>query len=317
MLSRVAESIYWMNRYVERAENNARYLEVNFNMLLDKQTGFKEQWEPLLITTATNELFKEVYDSPSRENVIEFIGFNLVNPNSILSCISQARENARSIRENLTKETWEQVNNLYLIAHEKAVKKRSRLNDPRKFFEQIKHGCQLLRGIADNTVSRNIGWHFGKVGQYLERADNTSRILDVKYHILLPSIDLVGSTIDIIQWANLLRSVSGYNIYRREYGKILPIHIAEFLVLNRQFPRAILFSVQFAENSMLQISGGERGHFRNDAEKFLGKVRAELEYADMEDIFAEGLHEYLDNFQKKIINVSSAFQKVYFRTTNN
>ena len=309
MLSRVAESIYWMNRYIERAENNARFLEVNFNLVLDMPTGFEEQWKPLLYATASKGLFSGLYGEVNRNNVIRFIGFDRRNPNSIYNCIAQARENARAVRENLTKETWEQINNLYLTV----VKgEPGRGKDPRHFFESIKHGCQLLYGITDSTVSRTEGWHFGRIGQMLERADNTSRMLDVKYHILLPSVAAVGTTVDIIQWAALLRSVSAYNMYRRKHGKIVPFNIAQFLLLDEQFPRSVFFSVIKAEESLHQILGGEQGGYRNKAEQNLGKLRSELEYADMNDIFTSGLHEYLDGMQIKLIGVANALHGVYF-----
>jgi uncharacterized alpha-E superfamily protein len=312
MLSRVAESIYWMNRYIERAENNARFLDVNFNLVLDMPTGFAEQWQPLLRTTASEGLFGELYGEASRSNVIEFIGFDRRNPSSIYNCIAQARENARAIRENLTKESWEQINDLYLTVKKGVEDNIGRKKDPRQFFDRIKKGCQLLYGITDSTVSRTEAWHFGRIGQMLERADNISRVLDVKYHILLPTVAAVGTTVDIIQWAALLRSVSAYNMYRRRHGKILPFSIARFLLLDDQFPRSVFFSIVKAEESLRQIAGGEQSGYRHRAEQYLGKLRSELEYADMNDIFATGLHEYLDDMQRKLIAVANALQEVYF-----
>ncbi len=312
MLSRVAESIYWMSRYVERAENNARFLDVNFNFTLDSSLGLEEHWQPLLSATASSRLFQQYYDKPTRENVIFFIAFDRNNASSIYSCIISARENARVIRENLTKETWEEINDLYLMVKEGASKDYYKKRDPRKFFDKIKKGCQLLLGMAENTVSRTEGWHFGKIGQYLERADNTSRILDVKYHILLPSVTAVGSPVDIIQWASLLKSVTAYNMYRRIYGKIIPLNIARFLILDKYFPRAIFYCLRAAEFSLHEISGGLKPGFVNIAEKKMGIVRSELEYEDMDDIFASGLHEFLDQTQVKLIGVSNAIHKVFF-----
>ena len=312
MLSRVAESIYWMSRYVERAENNARFLDVNFNLSLDASLGMQEQWEPLLSATASLKLFQQNYDTPTRENVISFIGFDRSNPSSVYSCITSARENARVIRENLTKETWEEINNLYFLVRKGVDKEYYKKEDPRKFFDKIKRGCQLLIGMTENTVSRTEGWHFGKVGQYLERADNTSRILDVKYHILLPSLNAVGSPVDIIQWASLLKSVSAYNMYRRLYGKIIPLNIARFLILDKLFPRSIFYCLKAAEISIHEISGGFKPGFANLAEKKMGIARSELEYGDMDDIFASGLHEFLDRTQLKVIGVSNAIHKAFF-----
>ncbi len=312
MLSRVAESIFWMYRYLERAENNARFLDVNFNLVLDLPPGMTEQWKPLVIATGGIDNYLGHFEGFKKNDVIQFIGFDSYNPNSIFSCMRNARENARMIRENLTKELWEEINNLYLFVFE-GVKKGKWVNsDPRKFFTRIKKGCQILWGINESTISRSDGWHFGQLGQSLERADNISRILDVKYHIVLPSVESVGTPIDIIHWAALLKSVSAYNMYRRHYGKILPINITEFLILEREFPRSILFCLQKAEFSLRKISGNQKNGYANNAEKKLGSLRSDLEFADIHDIFTGGLHEFLDDFQKIITDISNAVYETYF-----
>lgn len=312
MLSRVANSIYWTNRYLERAENNARFMDVNFNLTLDLPQYVFEQWEPLVVATGNIELFKSLYSKATRENVIHFMGFDKGNPSSIFCCLSKARENARIIRENITREIWEQINELYFLVKRGERKEKSILKDPRKFFDEVKKRCQLLNGIAQATVARTDGWHFGRIGQYLERGDNTSRILDVKYHIILPSVTSVGSPIDLIHWAALLKSVSAYTTYRRSYGKIVPANIAEYLMLNKKFPRSILHCLIQAEHSLHQISGGDHYGFKNHAEKKIGSVRSHLEYTEINDIFSTGLHEYLDDIQVKIISISEALFDVYF-----
>ena len=312
MLSRVANSIYWTNRYLERAENNARFMDVNFNLTLDLPQYVSEQWEPLVVANGNIELFKSLHSHGTRENVIRFMGFEKENPSSIYCCLSKARENARIIRENITKEIWQQINELYFLVKRGERKQKSILNDPRKFFDEVKKRCQLLNGIAQATVARTDAWHFGRIGQYLERGDNTSRILDVKYHIILPSVTSIGSPIDLIHWAALLKSVSAYTTYRRLYGQIVPANIAEYLILNEKFPRSILHCLIQAENSLHQISGGNHHGFRNDAEKKIGSVRSHLEYTEINDVFNTGLHEYLDDIQAKIISVSKAIFNVYF-----
>ncbi len=312
MLSRVANSIFWMYRYLERAENNARFLDVNFNLVLDLPSGMTEQWEPLLIATGGLDNYLISYQEFRKNDVIEFIGFDESNPNSIYSCMRSARENARMVRENLTKELWEEINNLYLFIYETIKKEKWDRSDPRNFFTKVKKGCQILWGINESTISRSDGWHFGQLGQALERADNTSRILDVKYHILLPSVESVGTPIDIIHWAALLKSVSAYNMYRRHYGKILPFNITEFLILEKEFPRSILFCLQKADFSLRKISGNQSSGFANKAEKKLGSLRSDLEFADINDIFTGGLHEYLDDLQKKISEISNGIYDTYF-----
>jgi uncharacterized alpha-E superfamily protein len=312
MLSRVADTIFWMYRYLERAENNARFLDVNFNLVLDLPAGTKEQWKPLVITTGGLEEYLKNYEDFRKNDVIRFIGFDERNPNSIFSCLRNARENARMVRENLTKELWEEINDLYLFVFETVKKDKWLKSDPRKFFTKVKKGCQNLWGINESTISRNDGWHFGQLGQSLERADNTSRVLDVKYHILLPSVESVGTPIDIIHWASLLKSVSAYNMYRRHYGKILPVNVTQFLILEKEFPRSILFCLQKAEFSLRKISGIQSSGFANQAEKKLGSLRSDLEFADINDIFTGGLHEYLDDLQKKISVISNVIYETYF-----
>jgi uncharacterized alpha-E superfamily protein len=310
MLSRVADTIFWMFRYLERAENNARFLDVNFNLVLDLPPGMDEQWEPLVIATGGLKHYKTLYDDFHRNKVIQFIGFDERNPDSIFSCLRNARENARMVRENLTKELWEEINNLYLFISETRGKWHK--SDPRDLFTKVKKGCQILWGINESTISRSDGWHFGQVGQSLERADNTSRILDVKYHIILPSVQSVGTPIDIIHWAALLKSVSAYNMYRRRYGRILPINITEFLLLENEFPRSILFCLQKAEFSLRRISGNQSSGYANKAEKKIGSLRSDLEFADINDIFTGGLHEYLDDFQKSVGEISNEVYHTYF-----
>ena len=311
MLSRVADAMYWMNRYIERAENYARFMDVNFNLSLELPPSVSEQWRPLVVTTGDWTLYESLYETIEKNKVIYFLGFDPENPNSIYSSIVKARENARAIRPEITKEVWEQINFLYYFVKDGLEKKRWQRKDPREFFQEIKKGCQLLYGIFDATISRNDGWHFGKIGQLLERADKTSRVLDVKYHILLPAPESVGSPIDLIQWAALLKSVSAYDMYRKKNGKLTPLGISDFLILDTKFPRSILRCLMHAEQSLQTITGNSEG-YTNAAEKNLGMLRSQLEYDDVSDIFEAGLHEYLDNFQKNLNGVSAALYESFF-----
>jgi uncharacterized alpha-E superfamily protein len=313
MLSRVAETIYWMNRYIERAENYARFMDVNFNLSLELPPDVSEQWKPLVVATGDWALYKSLYEKPEKGKVIFFLGFDEKNPNSIYSCILKARENARSIRPDITVEVWEQINSLYYLVKDGLSKKVWQREDPRDYFNEVKIGCQLLYGIFDGTISRNDGWHFGKIGQLLERADKTSRVLDVKYHIILPSIDAVGSPIDLIQWAALLKSVSAYDMYRKQIGKLTPHNIVEFLILDKLFPRSILSCLINAEKSIHLISGKDRMHSIN-TEKNVGMLRSSIEYSNMDDIFKVGMHEYLDGIQLKLNDVSISIFDTYFST---
>lgn len=315
MLSRVANTIYWMNRYMERAENYARFLDVNFNLSLDLPPDVSTQWKPLAVTTGDWDLYESLYGKAEKNKIIYFLGFDEKNPNSIFNSIQNVRENARSVRPDITKEVWEQVNYLYYLVKSESETKNWQKKDPRVYFSEIKKGCQLLYGIFDSTISRTDGWHFGRIGQLLERADKTSRVLDVKYHMLLPESKDVGSPIDLIQWAALLKSVSAYDMYRKRFGKLTTTGIAEFLILDKVFPRSILRCLEHAESSLQTIKRTTTG-YSNNAERKLGLLKSQLEYTNIEEIFNTGLHEYLDNFQSDLNDVSNAIYESYFSIEN-
>jgi uncharacterized alpha-E superfamily protein len=313
MLSRVANSVYWMNRYIERAENYARFIGVNFNLVLDLPPSVEEQWDPLLIATADNYLFYQYYDSPTRENVLNFMTFDKRNPNSIYSCISNARESARTIRESISKEMWENLNQLYLWLRDATSKFTWELNTMQDFYTQVRNGTQLYYGIIDATITRNEAWHFGRLGRFLERADKTSRFLDVKYFTLLPDTDITGSTLEMVMWTAVLKSVSAYNMYRQQHQSLTPSHIVEFLILDKLFPRSMAHCIRQAELSLYEISGTTiTSGFTNRAEKLMSKHRAEIEFTEVEDIFGIGLHQYLDQFQIKGNEISKAVFETYF-----
>lgn len=311
MLSRVADSIYWLNRYVERAENVARFIDANLILILDTP-GMSQQWEPLLVTTGTMPEFQERYGEVTGDNVIQCLTFDHKNPNSILSCLRAARENARSVREIISSEMWQQVNAFYLMIEEASAGRT--LPELHDFFTEVKRQSNLFAGIMDATMTHNEGWNFGYIGRLLERADKTSRILDVKYYILLPSVQDVGTTIDEIQWMALLRSASAYEMYRKQIRqhRITPTGVADFLILDREFPRAIRFCLLGAERSLLQINGTSPGTWRDPAERALGRLRSEFDYLTIAEIIKTGLHEFLDNLQEEINSVDDKIFATYF-----
>jgi uncharacterized alpha-E superfamily protein len=310
MLSRVADSIYWLNRYVERAENIARFVDVNLNLLLDAPVGINQQWEPIVATTGDLALFRSRYDSATAANVVRFLTFDSAYPSSIVSCLRAARENARSIREVISSEMWEQVNAFYLMVQE-AAQAEALLELPR-FFAEVKMASHLFAGVMGATMSHNEGWHFGRVGRLLERADKTARILDVKYFILLPSSGHIGTALDELQWIALLKSASGYEMYRKSRHRISPQDVARFLIFERDFPRSIQFCLIQAEKSLFHITGGSPGRWGNDAERQLGKLRSQIDFITIEEIMQQGLHEFLDETEVQINQVSeSIFQKFF------
>ncbi|MGY6559934.1 MAG: alpha-E domain-containing protein [Nitritalea sp.] len=318
MLSRVADSIYWLGRYLERAENYARFIDVNFNLMLDLPPDLKAQWEPLINATGDRELYLVgQFQGFDRRDVVYFLAFAKENPNSILSSIHFARENARVIRENLTKETWEGLNKLYHFVNAKRERKIWLKEDPRAFFQDVKNQILLLYGIADSTVARTEGWYFRQLGLFLERADKTSRILDVKYHILLPTADEIGTPLDFLHWTALLKSVTAFNTYKRLYGNIEPAKVVEFLLLNEYFPRSVFYCLREAEHCLTRISGQGDRALRNSAVKAIGELRAQLEFTEVAEIIDSGLHEYIDGLQIKLNQVSNKIHSNFFQIRDN
>lgn len=311
MLSRVANAVYWLNRYVERAENVARFLSVNQNLTLDLRADEADQWRPLVITTGDQAAFEARYDQASPENVMHFLTFDRDNPNSILSSLTAARENARSVREIISSEMWEQINRTYLMVSDAARHNRVP-SHPHDFYQDVKMASHLFVGLMESTMSHNEAWHFGRVGRLCERADKTARIVDVKYFILLPSVEDVGSTYDTILWSALLKSASAFEMYRKRYRAVRPEKVCEFLILDRQFPRSMAGCLVLAESSLHSITGTPIGSFANAAERTLGQLRWDLAYAQIDEIIAGGLHEYLDNFQTRLNRVGQAIHQTFF-----
>jgi uncharacterized alpha-E superfamily protein len=316
MLSRVADSIYWMSRYIERAENVARFVDVNLNLMLDLPSGSRQQWGPIIDTTGDRAVFEQRHGEATERNAIRFLTFDADNPNSILSCLRKARENARSVREVVSSEMWEQVNGFYLMV-DAAARRKGALNDPHEFFLAVKTASQLFAAVSEATMTHNEAWHFQQLGRNLERADKTSRLLDVKYFLLLPTATDVGTTIDDIQWAAVLRSASAFEMYRKRHGRIVPDLVVEFLLLDSHFPRAIQFCLLQARESIHAISGTAAGMFRNPAERMLGELCSELAYSRTTDILKSGLHEYLDHLQARLNGVSDGIYATFFAVNGN
>lgn len=312
MLSRVADSIYWLNRYVERAENTARFIDANLTLILDSPVGVAHQWEPLVITTGDRQVFWDRYGEATKENVRHFLTFDAKNPNSILSCLWMARENARSIREVISSEMWQQINEFYYMVKETSPEgSMVELSD---FYDEVKRCSHLFTGLMDATMSHNEGWHFGLIGRLLERADKTSRILDVKYFILLPSAQDVGTTLDEIHWIALLKSASAYEMYRKQIHRhqITPMGVAGFLLLDRHFPRAVRSCLFRSEQSLHRINGTAPATWSDPAERALGRLRSELEYITIEEIVKQGLHEFVDHLQQELNFVGEQLYQSYF-----
>jgi uncharacterized alpha-E superfamily protein len=313
MLSRVADSIYWMSRYIERAENVARFIDVNLNLMLDLPVGSTQQWQPLVDITGDTAEFKKGYGVTTQHNVVQFLTFDPDNVNSIRSCIRAARENARSVREIISSAMWEQLNEFYLLINSAGANVGS-LTDPHELFASVKMLSHQFAGVTDATMTHSEAWHFSRLGRQLERADKTSRIVDVKYFLLLPTVADVGTTFDDIQWAAVLRSASAFEMYRKRHGRISPDRVVEFLLIDGEFPRAVQWCLLAARESVHAISGTPAGMFRNPVEQLLGELCSELAYIQVDDLISAGLHEYLDQLQTRMNRVSNGIRETFFAT---
>jgi uncharacterized alpha-E superfamily protein len=316
MLSRVANCLYWMSRYVERSENIARIVDVNLQLLLDLRNlndeRLAQHWMPIVQSTGDEEAFLKLHKKATGQAVTEFLVFQPENPNSILSSVCQARENARMVRDQISIEFWEELNRVYLFVRSPEARKVWK-QSPSEFFQQIKAASLLLVGIGYATILRNEGWWFSQVGQHLERADKTSRILDVRYQSL-PVRGMPGSTSqsEALGWSSILRSCSAWDAYKSLHGaEVHPRLVAEFLLFNEDFPRSARFCVSELNTALRHISGVPSGRFCNEAEKLAGRLEAEMQFSTVEEIFEQGLHFYLDQFQSKLNAIGAAAFNAY------
>ena len=316
MLSRVANLVYWMARYLERAENTARIVDVNAQLVLDLQSrqaaDDPKSWEPLVYVTGDEDKFFELYGEDVTERaVIEFMLFDKRNPSSLISCIAFARENARCIRDQLSGDVWETLNTFYLKLKSDDFARYAQLGSA-DYLSRVKTQIQLLFGVADSMIPRTDLWWFFQLGRHLERADNTSRILDVKYYMLLPDANAVGSALDMVQWASVLRSCSAFEAFRRSRrGQLNLERVVDYLLRDPVFPRSILFSISEADQALRQITAAGNHHDNNPPARLLSELRTELEQIDVLTVIADGLHEFLDDVQMKISGVHAAIQTTF------
>ncbi|MEO7742400.1 MAG: alpha-E domain-containing protein [Usitatibacter sp.] len=310
MLSRVASSLYWMSRYVERAENTARVLDVTWRMsLLVKEASLQDQeWLAPLSITGTLFPFSGRHDHVCAREVLHFMALDPDNPSSIYACAKHARENARAVRGTITSEMWEVLNATWLEMQqmdEDTMQARGISN----FFDWVKERSHLFRGVTFGTMHRDDAYEFARLGTHMERADSTARILDVKYHVLLPSVKDVGGAVDYYQWSAVLRSVSAFEAYRKVYRDVItPLRLAELLVLRDDIPRSLMFCLRQVFDTLGHVQNAQSGETLSRA----GQILAGLQYGRISDIFAAGLHEYLTDFLDSMHDLSQDIQKSFF-----
>jgi uncharacterized alpha-E superfamily protein len=257
------------------------------------------------------ELFDELHGEFTASALLDYVTFEPRNPNSISSCINYARENARAVRDQISSEMWEQINALWLYFRDGSAARDFRANS-HEFYDKVTFASQFFQGVTDATMTHSEAWRFVQAGKFIERADSTTRILDLKYHILLPSGEQVGGNVDISQWMSVLRSCSGMEAYLKiRQGDVTPWGVAEFLVCHAEFPRSIRFCVDRLDEVLHHISSTEEGRFRNEPERLSGLLRSQLDYATIDSVFRHGLHEYLDGVQEQLIRLDLAFHDTY------
>ena len=294
MLSRTADHLYWMARYIERAENMARVLDVTYSMSLVPNAAQSEAalWLPALEISGNVEAYEEDYDSVNAADVIHYLAMDMNNPSSIYNALRNARENARAVRVAMTSETWENINALWL-EFDQFMGQDLAQNGLREFCDWVKARSHLFRGVCFGTMLRDDAFSFVRLGTFIERADNTARLLDVKYHLLLPDQEEIGGAVDYYEWSAVLRSVSAFQAYQKIFSNtIVPWRVAELLVLRRDMPRSLHACLDEINHILDQLSG----HRQTECRRLAGELHARLRFGKMQDIFQKGLHEFLSDF---------------------
>jgi uncharacterized alpha-E superfamily protein len=321
MLSRVADSVYWMNRQIERAENVARAVETTLDLAIDGAISPGRLWNALVCTFGDEADFWGRYGLADQANVISFLAFDQGNSNSIASCLQAARENARTVRDMISTPMWEEINKAHLYVRSAAAA-NAEIDHPREFLDEVKRASQLITGVADATMSHGEAWHFARMGRLIERADKTSRVLDVEHYFqpaAARAAEPAGGAADeseevAVQWSAVLESASALEMYRKVHGAVSRRSVADFLIFDREFPRAMHFCLIKAEESLLAITGGAKGAYTNPAEQRLGRLRSHLDYGAIDEILggAGGLHGFIDGFQTTLNQASQAVFETFF-----
>jgi uncharacterized alpha-E superfamily protein len=294
LLGRTANGLYWMSRYIERAENMARLVDAGLRLALTRTDSSADEWASVLMSAGVKAAFDTRYSEYSAETVGDFLLRDTTNPSSVISCIEAGRANARMVRTALTRETWESINETWMSFKRLLAPDIDQREMP-AILDQIKRQTALIRGAFQGTMLRNEIFDFAHMGVFIERADNTARILDVKYYVLLPSVSWVGSTLDNYQWESILRSVSAHRSYRWVYeADYKPTNIADFLILNRRMPRSLGYCYRMISES-LNLLAEDYGE-RHGCHATVDEIRSRLKPGSIDQIFENGLHEFLNEF---------------------
>ncbi|MEP6755143.1 MAG: alpha-E domain-containing protein [Chthonomonadales bacterium] len=330
MLCRDADSCYWIGRYIERAEATARMIDVHYHFglespLIDKST----QWNSLLAISGSEEAYKDRYGAEEERNIIQFFVFDEKNPDSIRGCLKSTRENARTIREIISSEMWETLNRTWIDFQHWNMDQVMEVS-PHEFFQWVKNASHLFQGITNRTLMMGESRDFLDSGRFLERADQSARLLDVKYHDILPRFTHVGETlgreetassdplgvggpVDVHGWIAVLKSVGAYEGFRKTYHEVTPANVSDFLILSGQFPASVRHSVGRVDGCLRRVSGNSTTTPANDAERESGKLYNHLNFLTAREIIHSGLHEFLEDVQERCADVGNAIRRVYLK----
>jgi uncharacterized alpha-E superfamily protein len=318
MLSRTADHLYRLNRYTERAENTARMLDVNYQTSLLPQSEAMAQagWNGMLSISELLPTYQAQYGAITAQNVMAFMVTDASNPSSIMACLSAARENARAVRGTLTTEVWETLNQTWLEVR-RMISDGDFVGDPSNFFEWVKYRSHLSRGVTVGTMLMDEAFHFMRMGTFLERADNTARLMDVKFHSV--SHDFYGTAAnrdqeyDFYHWSAILRSVSGFEVYRKVYRDVIkPERVAELLILRADMPRSLHASLNEVVSNLDLLANEQSGETRRVA----GKLRADLQFGRIDEILATGLHAYLSQFLDRVNDLGVRISRDFLLPTS-
>ncbi|WP_439137665.1 alpha-E domain-containing protein [Roseicyclus sp.] len=309
MLGKTAGGLFWMFRYLERSENTARLIEAGFRIALTRADGDDDEWTSVLQTAAVAHLYFEKHEQIEAAKAIDFMLRDMTNPSSVLSAISSARQNARLVRTAITREVWEAVNDTYM-ALKGALARPVSARDLPEVLALIRQQSALVRGAMHGTMLRNDIFDFCRLGTFLERADNTARILDVKYYVLLPSISQIGSNLDNVQWETILRSVAGMRAYRWiTQGETSPVGIADFLIFDTRMPRSLAFSVGKIATNLTYLEGAYGA--RHPCHDRIDMLAAQLRHGTIERVFEDGLHEFITDFLSDVAKLGHQIETDY------
>ncbi|WP_095590415.1 alpha-E domain-containing protein [Actibacterium ureilyticum] len=307
MLGKTAGGIFWMFRYLERSENTARLIEAGFRIALTRPDSAQDEWASVLQSASVRDLYDQHHDDYDASQVVNFLLRDKANPSSVLSAFEAARNNARMVRTALTQEVWEAVNESWMQLTD-ALRRPVREADLPEALGLIRRHSALVRGATHGTMLRNDVFDFARVGTFLERADNTARILDVKYYVLLPSITQIGSSLDNVQWETILRSVAGQRSYRWLHGTdISPRGIAEFLILDSRMPRSLAFCVSKMSGNL----GYLQSQYCEDCPSFarMQVLRDQLKETEIDHVFEMGLHEFIIGFLRDNADLAAQIEE--------